>query len=80
MATRSRSGLGRPPVPEEHKKEYLTCYIPVRVIERLSELAESRRTSRNKLATQILSEFVEALERDPARVWFSEPATVKERL
>ncbi len=64
MARRSRSGLGRPPVPEEHKKECLTCYIPVRVIERLGEIAEGRRTSRNKLTAQVLSEFVEAIDRD----------------
>jgi hypothetical protein len=67
MARRSRSGLGRPPVPEEHKKECLTCYIPVRVIERLGEIAEDRRTSRNKLVAQVLGEFVEAIDR--GRPW-----------
>ncbi len=79
MATRSRSGLGRPPLPDDHKKYCLTCYMPVRVIERLGEIAESRRTSRNKLAAQILSEVVDALERDPARVWFWEQGAAEKR-
>ena len=63
MATRSRSGLGRPPLPTEHRKDSLTCYLPVRVIERLSEIAEDRRTTRNKLMAQVLSEFVERIDR-----------------
>lgn len=74
MVTRGRSRLGRPPVPEEQRNACLTCYLPARVIARLGVVAERRGTSRNKLAAQILSEVVDALERDPARVWFWEAA------
>lgn len=65
MATRhlrSRSGLGRPPLPEDERKDSLTCYLPVRVIERLGELAERQRVSRNKLAARVLSDFVAGAE------------------
>lgn len=65
MATRqprSRSGLGRPPLPEDERKDTLTCYLPVRVIERLGELAECQRVSRNKLAARVLSDFVAGAE------------------
>ncbi len=63
MATGGRSGLGRPPLPRERKKESLTCYMPIQVIERLGEIAEDRRTTRNKLMAQVLSEFVERIDR-----------------
>ena len=63
--TRSRSGLGRPPLPTERRKESLTCYMSVRVIERLGEIAHDRRTTRNKLMAQVLSEFVERMDRAP---------------
>ncbi len=67
MATRNRSGLGRPPLPEDYRKGGLTCYLPVRVIERLGELAERQGTSRNKLVTHVLSDFVATADRDGGR-------------
>lgn len=56
--------LGRPPVPEEQRGTTLNCYIPQRVVERLTELARGQRLTRNKLVGRILSDYVAAIDRE----------------
>lgn len=55
---KNRNGLGRPALPEEQRKSPLNCHLPNWVIDRLGEIAERRRLSRNKLAAEVLHEFV----------------------
>lgn len=51
-------------MPAEHRGHSLTCYMPSRVIQRLEEIAEDRRTTRNKLMAHVLAEFVDGVDRN----------------
>lgn len=67
---KNRNGLGRPALPEESRKSPLNCHLPNQVIDQLGQIAERRGISRNKLAAQVLGEFVSrhAAETDHAGV------------
>ena len=58
MASGMRRKLGRPPLPPERRKRHVSCYLAPEIVDALDHLASERRTTRNQVATAILSEHV----------------------
>ena len=61
MVREKRARWGRPPLDEERRNRTITCYLEVRQIARLDELAGAQGRSRNELIREAVGSFLRAV-------------------
>lgn len=57
-----RARWGRPPIDEERRNRTITCYLEIRQIARLDELAGAQGRSRNDLLREAVRAFLRAVD------------------